>query len=370
MSTHTATQLVARMGEATVKFLAALTPEQRAKATFAFANEAERTRWYYTPNVRNGLLLSEMTREQQRLAHQLVAVGLSRSGFVTAMTIIGLELTLDFVERWQRPLPSRDSGMYYLSIFGEPSATTLWGWRFEGHHISINYTIAHGRIISPTPTFFGANPAEIALNGAGVLRPLGNVEDAARELVHALTPEQRAVAILSPAAPPDLMQGNRRMVTEGATPLSIPELQGDPPSATADAQRQRDKEWLGYTDAHEEMLRYTARPKGLSAATLTHAQRDLVMRLIRQYIERMPDEVAETETAQLQQNGLDDIHFVWAGSIEKHQAHYYRLQSQRFLVEYDKAQDHANHIHSVWRDIQNDFGVDVLARHYAIAHRH
>jgi hypothetical protein len=358
------------MGEAATNFLAALTADQHAKATFAFANEAERTRWYYTPNLRNGLLLSAMTREQQRRAHQLVAVGLSRTGFATATTIIGLEMTLDFVERWQRLLPSREPGMYYLSIFGEPSATTLWGWRFEGHHISIHYTIANGHIIAPTPTFFGANPAEIALNGVGILRPLGNVEDGARELVHALTPEQRALAIVSPAAPPDLMQGNRSLVTDGATPLSVPALQGQPPTATTDAQRQRDKEWLGYTDAHEELLRYTAKPKGLAATAFTQAQRDLLWHLLRQYIERMPDEVAEIETAQLQQSGLDDIHFVWAGSIEKQQAHYYRLQSNRFLIEYDKAQDHANHIHSVWRDIQNDFGVDVLARHYALAHRH
>ncbi len=362
--------LVERMGEASAQFMASLAGEQRAKALLDFADLSERTRWYYTPNPRRGLPLRAMTRHQQRLAHQLVALGLSRTGFATAAAIIGLEMILDAVEEWQVPEPGRDPGLYYLSIFGEPDLRKPWGWRFEGHHLSLNYTIVDSRIVSPTPTFFGANPAEVALGGVGTLRPLAGVEDIARELVHALNPEQRRAAILSPAAPPDIVMSNRPMVVAGAVPLPTPLMQGRPFSEAEAEQLQRFKRALGYSDEHEEALRYTSTPKGLPASALTAAQREMLMAVLREYINRMPEELAEIEMAQLQPHGLDSIHFVWAGSVERRQPHYYRLEGSRFLVEYDETQNDANHIHSVWRDITNDFGADVLAQHYALAHAH
>jgi hypothetical protein len=193
--------VVERMGEAASGFLASLAGDQRAQATFEFSDQEERTRWYYTPNDRAGLPLTEMEPGQQRLAHQLVAAGLSRAGYATATTIMGLEALLDALEGWRCQGPVRDTRFYYLSVSGAPDPKKPWGWRFEGHHISLNYTILGGRIIAPTPTFFGANPAATSLGGAGTLRPLASVEDLARELVRDLDEGQRAAALIAPAAP-------------------------------------------------------------------------------------------------------------------------------------------------------------------------
>jgi hypothetical protein len=320
--------LVERMGEAATDFLASLASDQRDKATYTFEDRAERTRWYYTPVERGGLPLSEMDHRQQQLAHRLVATGLSRAGYVTASTIIGLETTLDALEGWRFRGHGRDSTLYYVSIFGEPQLTGMWGWRFEGHHISLNYTIVDGQMVAPTPTFFGANPAEAPLSGVGMLRPLAGTEDLARELVHALDEGQRAQAVLAPAAPADILTTNR------------PYVEG-------------------------ELL-----PKGISARKMAAPQREVFAALIGEYIHRMPDEIAEVEAARLQRDGLNDVHFAWMGGMERRQGHYYRLQGPRFLVEYDNTQNDANHIHSVWRDPANDFGAYLLAQHYAHAHKH
>lgn len=340
--------LVERMGEAVANVIASLTPQQRAKATFDFDEQEERTRWFYTPVERAGLPLAEMERHQERLVHRLVAAGLSRAGYVTASTIMGLESTLDALEQWHGPGRGRDPRLYYLSIFGQPDAARPWGWRFEGHHISLNYTIVEGRIISPTPTFFGANPADAALSGAGTLRPLAGVEDLARELLHALGQEQRATALLSTVAPADIVTRNDPHVS--AEGLDVPG-QG------------------GMERAEVEAVRYTAAPKGLPGAKMSAAQREILMALIGEYIHRMPDELAEIEARKLEQQGVERLHFAWAGGLERHQPHYYRLHGVRFLVEYDNTQNNANHIHSVWRDPANDFGAHLLEQHYARAHR-
>ena len=363
-------RIAERMGEAVSDFLASLAPEQRARATFDFADQAERSRWYYTPNPQRGLPLLEMTRAQRRLAHQLVATGLSRSGYMTAATIMGLELILDAVEQWDNPDQIRDAGLYYVSIFGAPSAREPWGWQFQGHHVSLNYTIVAGKLVSPTPTFFGSNPAETALGGVASLRPLAGVEDRARELVRSLDAEQLGLACLAPAAPLDLMQSNRPRVLDGAAFLPPPLMQGRPFDDAAKASMAARVKALGYTDEHQEALRFTLTPKGLPSGRMTAPQRNLLWQLIGEYINRLPDEIAALETAQLRAESVEQVHFVWAGGLERRQAHYYRLQAARFLVEYDCAQDNANHIHSVWRDPLNDFGADVLAQHYAHEHAH
>ncbi len=372
--------LVERMGEAVVRFLASLSPDQRARALLDFDDRDERTRWFYTPVRRKGLPLAEMDRPQQRLAHQVLAAGLSRSAYATASTIMGLENTLDSIEGWifqnsRGTTPERvatnygrDPLMFYLSIFGEPGLRQPWGWRFEGHHISINYAIDKGRIVAPTPTFFGSNPAETPLGSAGTLRPLGGVEDLARELLHAFSEEQRATVMLSPVAPPDIVMANRPAIIEGALPLATPALFGwDLSAAEQDA---LPEQWrrLGFMAEHQEAARYTSQPKGLGASRMTREQRQLLDALIREYINRMPDEIAEIETSMFTGNALPDVHFAWAGGIDRHQPHYYRLQSPRFLVEYDNTQDGANHVHTVWRDPLNDFGAGMLARHYRESH--
>jgi len=353
---HGAGAVAERMGQAATNLLASLTRDQLAQAMLDFDAQAKRTAWYYTPTARDGLPLTAMDRRQQRLALRLVATGLSRAGYVTASTIMGLETTLDAIEGWRRPPPGRDPGLYHVSVFlpvgrADPDPKQPWGWRFEGHHISLNYTIAGGRLISPTPTFFGANPAEAPLGATSTLRPLKGIEDLARELAHTLDDEQRTQAILAPVAPPDIVLANSPSV-----PIGLQANDGVPASdPLADT-------------FHPQAVRYTSAPKGLAADAMVQSQREILMALIGEYIHRMPDEVAEIEAAELQRQGLDGIHFAWAGSLERYQGHYYRIQGPRFLAEYDNTQNDANHIHSVWRDPVNDFGAHLLAEHYARAH--
>jgi hypothetical protein len=355
------------MGEAASNFVVSLSSDQRAKAAFDFAEE-ERARWYYTPTERGGLPLAEMDRRQQRLAHRLIAAGLSPAGYVTASTIMGLETTLDALEEWTWPGRGRDPMLYYLSVFGEISPRQPWGWRFEGHHISLNYTIVGGQIVSPTPTFFGANPAEVRLNNAGVLRPLAAVEDVARELLRSLSKEQRAIAVISPAAPSDIVTANRPKVEEGALPLPSEMLSGHPVTNVGKERFEGRQRELGLTEEYLDRLRFTRVPKGLSAQEMAESQREMLLVLIRQYIDRMPERIAEIEIEKLQRQGLGGVHFAWAGGLESRQPHYYRLQGSRFLVEYDNTQNDANHIHSVWRDPTNDFGAHLLTQHYALSH--
>ncbi|HEX3722823.1 MAG TPA: DUF3500 domain-containing protein [Nitrolancea sp.] len=374
--------LVERMGDAATKLLASLSTDQRAKAVLDFEDTDERSRWFYTPIRRKGLPLAEMDRPQQRLAHQLLASGLSRSAYYTASTIMGLENTLDAVEGWifqttRGVTPERVAGnygrdpqMFYVSIFGEPNDTGFWGWRFEGHHISINYAVANGRIIAPTPTFFGANPAESPLGTVGSLRPLGGVEDIARELLHNLSEEQRTSVLISPIAPPDIVTANRPQIIEDALPLPTPLLFGW--EMTGEEREKIDKRWrdLGFNEEQQQAVRYSHTARGLAASAMSASQRQVLDALIQEYIKRMPDEIAEIESSMYRGEGLNDVHFAWAGGIERRQPHYYRLQGPRFLVEYDNTQDNANHVHTVWRDPLNDFGANLLAQHYHESHSH
>jgi hypothetical protein len=358
------------MGEAANNFLAALTSDQQVKAQLDFADQEARTRWYYTPQQRQGLPFSEMDRRQQRLAQALIASGLSRAGWVTASTIMGLETTLDVIEGWTTQLWWRDVQLYYVTIFGQPHGTAPWGWRFEGHHISLNYTLVAGQIVAPTPTFFGSNPAESPLLGGHTLRPLASIEDVARDLLHALSPEQRAHTLLTPVAPPDLMTMNRPFVLDQVIPGPVPGITD--PQAVQDQfpTMERMNRERGVHPEHLDVVRLTTPPKGLAGAAMTPAQREILLALIGNYIGRMPEELAQIELGKLHEAGIDQVHFVWAGGAERHQPHYYRLQAPRFLVEYDNTQNNANHIHSVWRDPVDDFGVDLLAHHYATAHHH
>ncbi|MCB0188192.1 MAG: DUF3500 domain-containing protein, partial [Caldilineaceae bacterium] len=311
---------------------------------------------------------TQMDRTQQRLAQALVATGLSRTGFVTASTIMGIETTLDFIEGWKRADGGRDSRLYYLSIFGTPDSTSAWGWRFKGHHISLNYTIVNGQIVAPTPTFFGSNPAEAPLSDRHSLRPLASVEDLGRELMHALSEEQRAKVLLSPKAPLDIVSLNRPYLKEGMLPAFTPGLDEDVAvnyefSTLDTLTKQR-----GMTMAELEAVRAGSVPKGLAGADMNQSQQEILRSLIGAYLHKMPEELAELEFKQLEARGMGQLHFAWAGGLERRQGHYYRIQGPRFLVEYDNTQNDANHIHSVWRDPEDDFGANILAHHYAMAH--
>src|SRR5919107_28576 len=256
------------MAGAAADWLASLDGAGRAKACFPFPATEERTTWYSTPTERGGLPLAEMGPVSQRLAHRLLASGLSEGGYAAAATVMGLENVLDAREGWRRgydgrrvPHRGRDPQLYFVSVFGDPGSGA-WGWRVGGHHLAVNYTIGAGGEVSASPLFLGANPAMTRLVGPGVVRPLAAEEELARELLDALAPEQRAAATLSPEAPGDIVHRNRPFVRPGP-------------------------------------------PAGLAAAGMLPQQRQLLAGLVGQYLGRLPAPVGAAETARVAGEALE-----------------------------------------------------------------
>ena len=365
----------ARMAERAAAWLASLDADQRADAAWPFPADDERRRWFYTPTDHGGLALGSMAPAQQALAHQLLASGLSTSGYVTAATIMGLENVLDAVEGWRSGFGSergRDPGRYQFRVFGEPGAEA-WSWRCGGHHVSVHATVAGGAVVNGTPCFFGADPASSPLLGPHPLRPLAGVEDVARELVRSLDDAQAAAAIVSPVPPVDIVSGNRTTLSEGDLPLPVRAIFRQEPDGDArlgfDAFQQALEDAVGLTPEHLEALRYTTDPTGLPAKDMPESAREMLRALLLLYVGRLPDAVADREAAKFAGDDIGDVSFAWAGATEPGRPHYYRVQGPRLLVEYDNTQRDANHVHSVWRDPEGDFGADVLAAHYEQRHR-
>lgn len=311
----------ASMSEAASAFLGDLNAEQRSKATFAFAHDS-RFEFRYTPRARTGLPLKEMNEAQRAKAHALLKTGLSMRGYTTANTIIGLENVLRAVEapRAGANAITRDPELYFVSVYGTPGKSP-WGWKFEGHHVSVNFTLVDGAPVSFAPTFFGANPAIVRDGPQQGTRALRAEEEAGRALMVAFTAAQRTQAIFDVTAPREMLTGENR----DASPLP---------------------------------------PGGLAAAAMTPPQRRLLEQLLDVYLGRVAEDVAKTRLEALQKAGLDKVTFGWAGTLEVGGPHYYRVQGPTFLVEYDNVQNNANHIHSVWRDFKGDFGRDLLSDHY------
>jgi hypothetical protein len=368
-----------RMAEAARSGLDLLDTGQRRIAIGAVpagdGSDAERLRWFYTPTDHGGLTVHQQRPAQQRAAMRLVASGLSTPAYVTVATVMGLENVLDqaegFVARFDRER-GRDPGLYYLRVFGEPGGAAPWGWRFGGHHVSLNNLVVGGEVVATTPCFLGADPATSSLLGGAALRPLAQVEDLARDLVRSLPPRLAAQAVLLDRAPSDLVTANRTRIEPGdrVIPLtgiwraSFPDPQEQTKlQATSDAIDAA----AGYDDADHGALAYTAVPKGLPAVELDTAQREMLRLVLGTYLGRVPDGVSPLDRY-ADDAALDAVHFAWAGPTEPGAPHYYRVQGPRLLVEWDNTQRGANHAHSVWRDPAADFGMDVLAEHRGAHH--
>jgi hypothetical protein len=374
------------MAKAASEFISSLTPEQRAKAVYPIASE-EWTRWNFIPASmfpRNGISFKQLNQTQRQRAHDLMKAGLSQTGYVTAASVMQLENVLREMEGpsatagapapdASAPAPQaapatpaaapapdapaegaaagrgqggqrggrggrgggaggdgagapiiRDPELYYLTVFGDASAKGAWGWRLEGHHVSLRFAVDNGRLlVSSTPQFLGANPAEVPY-GYGPytgLRVLAAQEDAARALVTALDAKRQAVAIVAP---------NPRGFASGTN------------------------------------VRFNAQnPVGLPMSQMTSAQRDMLMKLIESYASVMPADIAADRMAKIKAAGADNIMFAWSGSTEKGRPYQYQVQGPTFLIEHNNTQNNGNHIHAVWRDFNGDFGRDVLAEHMA-----
>jgi hypothetical protein len=262
---------------------------------------------------------------QQKAALALLHAGLSEKGYTKAETIRKLEDLLRELEQGKGP--ARDPDLYFFTLFGEPAENGAWGWRYEGHHCSQNWTILNGKSIGSSPQFFGANPAEVrdgSMKGTGVLSA---EEDLGRSLVKSLTTEQRAVAVLSASAPGEIVTSNQRKAA----------IQED---------------------------------KGIAYAKLSKDQQGALLALIEEYLSAQPRAQARQRLDKIRQAGFDQIKFAWMGGLEKGEGHYYRVQGSTFLIEYDNTQNNANHIHCVWRDFNGDWGEDLLAAHYQNSPHH
>lgn len=366
----------ARMVDAANAWLDTLDDDQRVAAVLPWPSQEERHRWYYTPTDHGGLALAAMRPAQQSRAMQLVSTGLSRAGYATASTIMGLENVLDQVEGWKVDWGrerGRDPQLYWLTVFGSPAHDGPWSWRFGGHHVSIHHLVIDGEVRASSPAFLGADPASSPLLGGHLLRPLGAAEDTARELVRSFDETQIATCVISNVAPTDIVGGNRPRISDGDQMLPLSDVwrgrfADERLAELVRSMHERGEERAGARPVHHEQVRITAIPKGLPAAAMTVAQRELLRAVLDVFIGRIPEELAEREAEKFAGEKLAEVYFAWAGGTESGQPHYYRLQGPRLLAEYDNTQRDVNHVHTVWRDPQGDFGLDILAQHLAAFH--
>jgi uncharacterized membrane protein len=311
-----------KLAAAAQRFVDALTPEQKKQAIFAF-DSPERTNWNFIPlqdknkrPTRKGLPLQDMTADQKKLALALVEAGTSASGHRQATTIMNLESILKVLEA-KKASNVRDPEWYFFTVFGTPGKTGQWGWRVEGHHLSINYTLDNNEVVSATPTFFGANPSTLKDGPRKGERILPEVEDYARELFKSLDEKQRVEAFQN-------------------KPFGEPKAKSVTPDVGA--------------------------PKGVAASKLTEPQREMLKKLVHAYADRLPPEVAAAELKRVQAAGVDTIQFAYSGATEPGKGYTYRVQGPTFVIEFlnvqeDSANNPANHIHSSWRRIDGDFGI-------------
>jgi hypothetical protein len=310
------------MARAATAFLATLDEGRRRRTVFAFA-DPERTNWHYVPRRREGLPFKDMAAPSRAAAHELMKAALSATGYAKAANVIRLEEVLRQVE--SLGFMMRDPENYSLTVFGAPEAAAPWGWRLEGHHLSLNFTVPSGRPLGVTPAFFGANPALVGTGPHKGLRTLKDEQDLGLALARSVDAALRPRMVIAASAPGDVVAGPGR----------------------------------------NESLRT---PQGLPLADLSTDQRAQALRLVEVYARNMRGEIGDRELERARAAGVERLHFAWAGALDAGQPHYYRLHGPTLLIEYDNTQNGANHIHSVWRDPRGDFGADPLAAHYRHHH--
>jgi hypothetical protein len=296
-------------------FLASLSPAQKGQASFKF-DDAERLNWHFIPRERKGLPLKSLEGAALKSAHAFIRSGLSEAGYDQTLNVMSLEELLYLLEGGEREFrrDRRDPGKYYLSVFGEPADTGNWGWRLEGHHISLNFTIKDGKVVSSTPEFFGANPGTVDAGKGRQIRVLGPEEDIARQILKLCAPEQQKMCWIS-KEPPGEVPGP-----------------GAPQAAVEKA-------------------------VGLPYAQMSEDQKKLVQDLLSEYLKNLPADIEQERRAAINTAGVDKLHFAWYGLSELHEPHHYRVQGPTFVIEYNNTQNNANHVHSMWRNLGGDFGI-------------
>lgn len=307
------------------QFLASLPAELKMKAQYNF-DDSERFNWHFVPKSRNGVSFRELNKEQERAALDLLKASVSKQGFEKAMAIRALENVLIEVEHRAATDNYRDPLNYYLTIFGSPATDKPWGWRFEGHHIAMNFTSVNDRIESSTPSFFGSNPG-IVMQGADKGKEVLKQEtDLGFALVNSFTSEQLNKVLIAEIALPEIVSSNKRTA---------------------------------------ELLN----PTGLSYVNMSTTQKNMLLELLEVYVHNYELGFSHKLMEKINGAGIDKVSFAWAGSLKPGTSNYYRIQGPMLLIEYDNTQNNANHVHTVVRDIANDFGDDILQEHYQKEHK-
>jgi hypothetical protein len=308
-------------------WLDCLDDQQRTDAAFGLETP-ERFVWGYTPGPRRGLAIRDMRPDQRAASRAIVAAAMSDRTAGEIEAIIQLETVLGQLEQaggrsgWLR----RDPELYWFAVFGDPGSEAPWSWRLGGHHIAIHLTVVDGHVVGSTPSFLGANPAVIPSGPRAGTRTLPGEEELARALLSDLTPTERGAAVIGGAAPADILTGTGRSADLGSVPV------------------------------------------GVRHADLGATGRAALERVLRHYVDRVRPEFAEPTWERITAAGIGDVTFAWVGSVTPGQGHYYALRGPTFVIEYDNTQNGANHVHSVWRELDRDWGGDVLGEHLAAAH--
>lgn len=321
--THAARAITA----AVTSWLHGLDDRQRAAASFPF-EAGERFIWSYTPGDRRGLAIRDMRPDQRAASMAIVAAGMSVRTADEIAGIVALETILGQLEQaggragWTR----RDPELYWFAVFGDPMAAGPWSWRIGGHHVAIHLTLADDRVMGSTPSFLGTNPATVPGGPTAGARVLAGEEDLARGLLAGLSSSERGAAVVSASAPADILTGSGRRADLRSVPI------------------------------------------GVRHAGLGRAGQAALERLVRHYVDRVRPDVADAAWRRIVDAGLGDVRFAWAGSDSPGRGHYYAVLGPTFVIEYDNTQNDANHIHAVWRDLEHDWGGDLLGDHVAAAH--
>ena len=309
-----------RMANAVTSFLGGLSDEQRAQATFPFESE-ERYDWHFVPRERKGLPLKKMNEDQRKAAMAMIRTGLSESGYATATAIMDLENVLRVVENRPPDDTRRDPVNYSFSVFGTPSDDEPWGWRVEGHHLSLHFSSVSRDLVVGTPGFMGTNPAIVRNGPQKGKEVLKQEADLAHALLNSFTPEQRKKVIFAEASPYEIFTANSRKAKMDTT-------------------------------------------AGIAFAEMSTDQKKTFRQLLDVYIQRYHKTLANYQMGQLEKAGIDKLYFAWAGSTDRSTGHYYRIHGPTLLIEFDNTQNDANHVHTVVRDLTNDFAEDLLRAHY------
>ncbi|MCH9653912.1 MAG: DUF3500 domain-containing protein [Planctomycetes bacterium] len=329
----------AEMAAVAKRWIASLSKEQRAAATFKMDDE-ERSNWHFVPdfvikpNGRRGLTIGQMTPQQRIFAVTLPATALSQRGYLEMMSIRALEKVLFDIEGKDY----RDPQLYYVSIFGKPDPKGTWGWRFEGHHLSVNVTIIDGKKFSVTPSFFGSNPGKVTDGNLKGVEVLDKEQKLALSLIQSFNKEQLAKATIDTSAL------DKKLLQKSVI-----------------------KEVLTTDDPTADRGLFTF--KGISFADLDPAQQKKLLSLINVYTSRFRPEILKGTRYQGNIKDGSDVSFAWSGGQKRGEFHYYRIQSKTFLIEFANTQNNANHVHAVWREFDGDFGRDFLSEHFSKHHK-